>query len=213
MPVHNAIRLSEGQRFNRWTFVRDVGSSPGGRNALFRCDCGRERVVQTNRVCNGYSASCGSCVRSAAATKHGHCKDGKSSREYETWRAMLKRCLEPTHPAFQHYGARGIGVCKRWLSFDKFIQDMGSKPRGMTLERKNNARGYSPSNCVWASVGAQNRNRRGNTLLTFRGRTLTLVEWSEIVGIKDCTLSERLRRGWTIERAFSEKTRKYRASG
>jgi hypothetical protein len=73
---------------------------------------------------------------------------------------MKQRCTNPKHPAYPYYGKRGITVCKRWLhSFDNLLADMGERPDGLTLERKKNHLGYSPGNCIWATRGAQARNR------------------------------------------------------
>src|SRR5574343_575843 len=82
---------------------------------------------------------------SAKLTGHGMSKHPA----YAVWRPMLARCGTPSHPAFKNYGARGITVCARWRkSFENFWEDMGpTYRRGLTLERTNNARGYSPANC------------------------------------------------------------------
>lgn len=82
-------------------------------------------------------------------------------REYKCWWAMLDRCYNPDSPDYRYYGARGIDVCARWRSsFKAFFEDMGPKPSELTIERVNNDRGYSPSNCIWADRSTQNRNQR-----------------------------------------------------
>lgn len=74
---------------------------------------------------------------------------------------MLQRCTSPTHPAWKNYGGRGITVCERWRrDFAAFFADMGVRPEGLTLERVDNERGYSPENCTWATYAAQLKNRR-----------------------------------------------------
>lgn len=81
--------------------------------------------------------------------------------EYRSWSAMKSRCQRQKDPAYKNYGARGITVCDRWLKFENFIADMGSKPdRKMTLERLENHKGYSADNCVWATYTEQGRNKR-----------------------------------------------------
>jgi hypothetical protein len=97
--------------------------------------------------------------------KHGHTPSNKLGRKptqtYRTWQAMKERCTLPTNKAFKHYGARGITVCDRWLdSFENFLADMGERPPGLTLDRKNNDGNYEPSNCRWATQTEQVNNSR-----------------------------------------------------
>lgn len=85
-----------------------------------------------------------------------------ATTEYNSWRAMKERCTNPNHEAYRNYGGRGITVCSRWLhDFEAFLQDMGQKPRGITLERKDNDGNYEPSNCKWATRKEQRSNTRG----------------------------------------------------
>jgi hypothetical protein len=98
--------------------------------------------------------------------------------EWRAWKGMVERCTSPTHKAWAHYGGRGIKVCKRWLTFENFYADMGPRPDGMTLDRENNNRGYSPANCRWATWDEQQNNRRSNVYLTLDGETKTLKQWA-----------------------------------
>lgn len=139
-------------------------------------------------------------------TIHGMAK----TKIYVTWANMKARCLNNAHPSYHHYGRRGITVCERWLDFKNFYADMGEIPEGMTLDRIDNNGDYSLENCRWADWHEQANNRRNNKFFEFEGIKLTLKEWSEKLELNHQTLLNRLRRGWSIERAF--KTRPCAAS-
>jgi hypothetical protein len=110
----------------------------------------------------------------------------------------------PSQDSYPIYGGRGIGVCDRWRNFENFLVDMGDCPPGQSLDRRDNNRDYEPGNCRWADGKTQGRNKRANHWITFKGETLTLVEWAERVGLKEKTLRARLvDHGWTLERALT----------
>jgi hypothetical protein len=94
--------------------------------------------------------------------KHGHAITGQVSPEYRSWCAMMARCNNPNSSRYKYYGKRGIKVCERWHDFRNFLADMGSRPDGLTLDRKNNNGNYEPSNCCWATRKKQNNNKRNN---------------------------------------------------
>jgi hypothetical protein len=124
-------------------------------------------------------------------------------KAYNVWRNIMYKCSDPKHVNYRHYGGRGIEVDARWHIFDRFYADMGPAPAGMTIERIDNALGYSPQNCRWASRRDQARNRRSNRLLTLDDTTQCVAAWSEQTGIKRTTILQRLDAyGWPIERAL-----------
>lgn len=125
------------------------------------------------------------------------------SQLYGTWAMMRARCSNPDHKAYPDYGGRGVTVCERWKSFENFIADMGERPAGMTLDRIDNDKGYSPENCRWATRKQQNNNSRKNRLLTHEGRTQTLSAWAGEAGLSRGALLKRLARGWTLAESLT----------
>ncbi len=101
---------------------------------------------------------------------------------YSSWAAMLDRCRNPNNKSYKNYGGRGIRVCERWHSFAAFLEDMGERPEGCTLDRIDNNGNYEASNCRWATWNVQNNNNRHKVYLTYNGKTLGLKEWSKEPG-------------------------------
>jgi hypothetical protein len=129
----------------------------------------------------------------------------KRRPEYRAWIGIKQRCYNPRHPRYRDYGGRGILVCERWrLSFAAFLNDVGLKPLPeSTIERIDNNGPYSPENCCWATDHDQSRNRRSNIILTHNGPPLCLNDWAARVGIGRMTLTQRLRRGWSVSEALT----------
>lgn len=168
-----------------------------------RCSCGNIRVCCAADLKRGHTTSCG-CVHRKRASQSNVTHGKSNSGEYITWQNMMARCFNERHPRFKDYGGRGITVCERWLVFVNFLADMGPKPTSEhTIEREKNDEGYGPNNCRWATRKEQNENTRSSRHLTYLGQTMTISQWSQRLGIKQSTLSARLRLGWTVEEALS----------
>lgn len=132
---------------------------------------------------------------------------------YWVWCDMRYRCTNPKHKQFRDYGGRGITVCDRWQSFASFLEDMGTRPDGYMLERKDNEAGYSPENCVWATRKEQNSNRRNCIYVDCDGATVTLKEYCRRKGIRYRPIVKRIRdRNWPIQEALSAPLGTWRAS-
>lgn len=124
------------------------------------------------------------------------------------WGQMIARCYDPKNHKYKSYGARGIRVCDRWICYRLFMEDMGERPQGKTLDRINNDGDYSPDNCRWATYSDQSQNRRDNNNITFNGQTKCLTEWERITGIYRKTIHKRLNSGWSIEDALTRPVQK-----
>lgn len=193
-----------GRTFGRWTVERYMGRS----HWSCICECGTRRLVYGSTLRNHRSISCG-CFRaernSVEMSTHGYARKGRIYSEWNIWSGMKQRCYNPNNDCYQNYGARGITVCERWRSsFQSFIDDMGFRPTGHTLDRINNDGPYSPENCRWTTRKQQGRNTRKNRRITFDGTTRTLSEWAEHLLVDADTIAMRLdRSGWTVEKALT----------
>lgn len=199
-----------GTKFSRLTVIAEAPpyKQPDG---YFRpmskcvCDCGEEIIVRNGCLPNGHTQSCG-CLQKERAAKarmiHGHAKRHKSTSTYRSWAGMLTRGTNPNVPSFENYGGRGITVCERWLKFENFLADMGECPKGLSVERRDNGKGYSPENCYWGTDKQQARNKRSNHIITVHGMTGCVAELAEFFGLNYNHVYSRINRGWTPEDAF-----------
>jgi regulation of enolase protein 1 (concanavalin A-like superfamily) len=128
------------------------------------------------------------------------------TREHNLWMAMNDRCYCKGSTPYQKYGAVGITVCDKWrYSFENFFADMGVCPPGLTLDRRDGRKGYSPDNCRWATVKQQANNRRSNIRVTWNGVTKNVSEWSAVVGIDASLLNWRIKNDWPVDMAMTHK--------
>lgn len=127
------------------------------------CSCGKTTVASANNIKRGITQSCG-CLQvqqqKFGSITHGHSCGGALTPTYAAWNNMIARCTNPKDQSYEHYGARGISVCQYWMKFENFLQDMGEKPEGLVLDRKNNNGNYEPGNCRWVTYSVSNQNRR-----------------------------------------------------
>ena len=157
-----------GQQFGRlWVVQRQ--SKVGGGPVVWscKCECGNVVAVIAANLRNGTTNSCG-CLRKEVASKklttHGLTKHPM----YKLWSSMKTRCLNKNATNYSAYGGRGIGVCKRWMSFENFLNDMGERPEGTTLDRIDVNGDYDPKNCRWATPQEQGANRRQTKLINIQ---------------------------------------------
>lgn len=195
-----------GLSFNLLTVISHEGTKD---RLVCRCACGNTKTARLSHLRAGTVKSCGCLLKTRPKEVHGTYLASKTL-EYKTWDSMIRRCHQADHYAFPNYGARGITVCDRWRGpegFGNFLDDMGPKHAGASLDRVDNNLGYSKENCRWTDMRVQSNNRRGNILFTSCGQTRTLADWSRVTGISDNTMRERLKRGWSMDDAIHKQIR------
>lgn len=200
-----------------------VGQEVRGRAFVWkcRCQCGGHAIRRATQIKKRTTPDCGCGSRQRMSDrnrKHGLGRTPEAAR----WRAMVNRCHNQNNDGFHRYGGRGIWVCERWRnSFEAYLEDVGSVPDGMQVDREDNNAGYCCGKCEdchsrgftkpnWrvATVTTNQRNRSDNRLLTLNGVTRTMTEWSEATGIHVGTIWGRLSLGWSDERTLTTPTRR-----
>jgi hypothetical protein len=184
-----------GRRFGKLTVLRrsENRSTDGRLQWVCQCDCGKVTEVRDKqlRKKRGRTNSCG-CLRDR--TVHGLAGDPT----YNSWKSMIARCHNERATDFEDYGGRGISVCERWReSVLNFLEDMGPRLPGTTLDRKDPGGNYEPGNCRWATDEAQSRNKRNNRYLECDGQRMVLADWSRKYGVSQALILARLELGWS----------------
>ena len=133
---------------------------------------------------------------------HGNIADIQRRKTFNTWRGMKSRCKNPNDTHWHIYGAKGITVCEKWQQFSGFLEDMGLRPEGMSLDRIDNNGNYEPGNCRWATPGQQSRNTERNIWLEWRGERKTFKDWAIELGLYERGLEFRIEK-WGLEKAMT----------
>lgn len=129
----------------------------------------------------------------------------KNKRLYSVWAGMKARCEKEYCHDYLRYGGSGVSVSSEWEDVEKFFLwafSSGYKD-GLTIDRVDSNLGYSPENCRWSTQKENNRNRKSNKIIDFNGRSMTMIEWSELLGISYQALKARLINGWGVEKALT----------
>lgn len=161
-----------GQTFGRLTVLAEGERSPHKKRRWHcECECGTRTLVIQQHLTGGHTQSCGCLHREIVSAwnvantpglKHGHSQlHGPASPTYQSWKNMVQRCTNPNRVEYRYYGAKGVTVCDRWLaSFVSFLEDMGERPEGTSIDRIDPEGNYEPGNCRWATRAQQDANRR-----------------------------------------------------
>lgn len=187
--------------------VKDIEKNDGYAYWKCKCDCGKITIVPSNHLKSGHTRSCGCLQREKvkeSATTHGLSKE----KLHNIWMSMISRCENISNSSYRNYGARGVTVCQEWKSdFMTFYTwaIINGYREGLSIERKDVNGNYEPDNCTWATYKEQQNNKRNNHFITFNGRTQTMTQWAEEIGISCGTLSNRINVAkWSVERALTE---------
>lgn len=198
------IEVHQGDRYGILTIIRELPKRVKKRYFLCKCDCGNLREVRFVGMRAGESKSCG-CLRNernrTANLSHGMA----GSPLYSSWHCMKQRCLNKKRRHYEDYGGRGIKVCLEWMDFIPFRDwalAHGYKD-GLTIERIDCNGNYESSNCTWIPQGEQSNNTRRNRRITYQGKTQILKDWAKELSLDYKMLCNRLRHGWSVEKAFN----------
>lgn len=174
------------------------------------CTCGNIKEIDGRDLRRKKTTSCG-CLRNELTkeriiklnTKHGECK----TRLYNIWNGMRDRCNRPSNNEYKNYGGRGISVAKEWndyLKFKNWAEKNGYKDN-LTIDRIDVNKNYEPKNCRWITIQEQANNKRTNKYITYKGKKLNYRQWEKLLNYNKGIISNRLKRGWSIERTLEEK--------
>lgn len=182
------VTLADGRRVSIRQAVEETGLPKS--TIQYRISQGwrGKRVTETN-----YSIS----NRQPRGSKARNYVHGQSHEPiYRIWAIMRRRCENPNSDKYRYYGKVGIKVCRRWSSFLNFYEDMGQRPKGKRLLRKNEKGDFTPSNCYWGVPRPRGRK------LTYKGESLTIREWSKKLGLTWGCINQRLQAGKSVEEAL-----------
>ena len=197
------MRDLRGVKFGRWTAIEFAEYYRKKFPVWWcECECGTRKRVKAYTLVQGASKSCGCLSREAASNRKTH---GMSETPtYSSWLSMKWRCGD-TPSASEKYNK--LGYDPRWESFDSFFADMGVRPDGTSLDRIDGTKGYSNDNCRWATAHTQANNSTHVRTITYLGITRSVTDWAKAIGISRLTLSDRLRRGWSVPDALTKHVR------
>lgn len=203
--MRKALEIT-GQKFGRLTAIKFVKKNKKGLHIwLFKCDCGKEKMIIKQYVLSGQVKSCGCLLaekRIESHTVHGF----YGTSIYKTWQGIKRRCYYTNFKDYKNYGARGVLVCDEWkndfINFYNWAITNGYK-EGLTIDRIDVNGDYEPNNCRWVTTKIQNRNKRNCIFITYKNNTYCLGEWAERLNINYNTLNARIKKyKWNIEKAF-----------
>ena len=204
----NRVEYICGQLLGNSTYLYDVDSNIGRRQAMFKCYCGNEFVAQVYKVKILETKSCG-CFHKQRTSESNTIHGLRNHKLYEVWKSMKARCTNQNTKQYKDYGGNGVIICKEWarsfIVFYEWAMSNGWKD-GLQLDKDIKGTGfiYSPENCLFVSPKENSNKRKTNKYIEYNGVTKTISEWADFFGISLKNLYQRLSRGWSIEKCFSK---------
>lgn len=198
-----------GKKFGRLTVLEKSDQRTSENRLKYECvcDCGNKVIVDGKSLRNGHTKSCGCLSRELTTkrcTKHGK----TNTRLYNIWRAMKHRCYNKNDSHYPIYGKRGIVVCDEWLdnfkSFYEWSMNNGYNDN-LTIDRIDNDKGYSPTNCRWADIETQANNKRDTIKINYKGLNYSISQWSNILNIPYQTLISRYKNNVTTNELLTKR--------
>lgn len=194
----------KGQRFGRLIVIEFICRKKSHSIFNCKCDCGKFKEVSSNSLRTGRVRSCG-CF-SIESTLERSITHGLSKHPlYTIWTSMRNRCYYPKHNRRENYQKKGIIVCDEWKNDFKTFYDWSIANGwrlGLSIDRRENSGNYCPSNCKYSTNKEQQRNRTTNVLVTYKGITKILIEWTEHFNLNYERVRKRLKKGWPPEESF-----------
>lgn len=189
-----------GKRFGRLVAIRYAGKS-NGKQTLWecKCNCGNSVIVHQQNLISGHTKSCG-CYNREVSIERNTTHGDTNTRIYRIWHDMMLRCYSPKHKSYYLYGEKGIAVCQEWKEYNKFKKWAlnNGYEENLSIDRIDNAKGYEPSNCRWATDVQQGNNTNRNLMFTINGVTNSLANWCRKYEVPYTRVHSRIYSGWDI---------------
>jgi len=208
----------KGKKYNRLTALKFIGGVKEGycrSHWLFKCECGNEKVIQSNDVKLGKTKSCG-CYNLERSVINNTTHNMSKTRFYKIWAQMINRCRNPDSHAYEHYGGRGVDY--EWETFSDFKVNMYDSylshfelhgSYNTTIDRIDNDGNYSKENCRWATRKQQCNNRRNTIRLAHNGKTQIISEWAKDTGLNHGCIYARIKYlNWSTKEVLETPVRK-----
>ena len=191
------VEIAKGDKFKHWTVIRRVNNYKRERAYLCVCDCGNKKILTSQKLRSDEESFCCRECWHKSKIKHGDTCGGKRSTLYIAWDNMNRRCYNKKHPLYKYYGARGIYVCDDWRfdynNFKRWSLENGWR-KGLSIDRINNEKEYSPENCRWTTQKVQANNTRRNTIATIEDITKPCSYWLKYYGVSDWFVRDRMKK-------------------